>query len=278
MGDTDDGLRTQPLEHSDGTAVEILEYVTRSELRVAILLAIDAEGPIDEHTLRNRFDAARTTVTRTLDGFADRGWIDRNGGTCRPTAYGRGIADRVRTTVADLDDIAQLSAFLRRVPADAFDLDPTTLAEASVILADPGSPYAPVERVTELRRDATTIRELSSIVARDSAEQVHDRAVSGDATFEIVLQDDVVEQIHASEAYRRQFERTVSQAGVEVRVYDGVFPFLVVLLDEDTVALGVTNEENLPAALVVSDDDRVRSWAETVYREYYEAARPYDAG
>lgn len=241
-----------------------------------MLLTIDAEDPIDGHELRERFDVARTTITRTLDGFDDRGWIRRQGGTCSVTAFGASVAATVKDAVADLEPAVKLAPFLERVPAESFDLDPDALADASITVAEPGSPYAPVERVTELRQGSRTVRELSSIVARDSAEQVHDRAVTGDATFEIVLQEDVIDQIHGSAAYREQFERTVAQEGVEVRVYEGTFPFLVVLLD-DVVALGVTNEEALPAALVVSEDSTVRAWAEERYEEYYSAARPYES-
>lgn len=273
MGDSDKSV-TAPTSGSADMEIDALGYLTRSNLRVDALLTIQSAGTIEERELREQYDAARTTVTRTLDGFEDRGWVTRNAGACTLTAYGDAVAATVADAVTDVDTATSLAPFLRRVPATAFDLDPTTLAGAEVTVAEPGSPYAPVEEVTTLRQQSSTVRELSSIVARDSAEQVHDRAVAGDASFEIVLQADVVDQIQASDTYREQFERTVEQAAVDVRVYAGEFPFLIVLLD-DVVALGVSNEEEMPAALVVSDAAAARSWAERRYQTYYDDARPY---
>jgi len=274
MGDSDRGIVSPPSAAADAREIDVLGYLTRSSLRVDLLLYLAAAAPVEERAVRAEYDVARTTVTRTLEGFAERGWIDRGGDGCTLTAYGAAVAATVRETVSALGPPTDLEPFLRRVPADAFDLDPAALADAEVTVAEPGSPYAPVEAVTELRARSSTVRELSSIVARDSAEQVHDRAVQGDATFEIVLQDDVVEQIHAAAEYRSQFEATVDQAGVDVRVYEGTFPFLVVLLD-DAVALGATTDEELPAVLVVSESDAVREWAESVYAEFYAASTPY---
>lgn len=274
MGDSEKSV-TAPATTGDSDAeIDALGYLTRSNLRVDALLTIQSAATIDERELREQYDAARTTVTRTLNGFEQRGWVDRNGGRVTLTAYGDAVADTVADAVADLEVTTGVAPFLSRVTATSFDLDPRKLADADVTVAEPGSPYAPVEEVTALRRQSSTVRELSSIVARDSAEQVHDRAVAGDATFEIVLQADVVDQIHASDAYRDQFERTVDQPAVTVRVYEERFPFLIVLLD-DCVALGVTNDEEMPAALVVSTASDVRSWAEDKYRTYFEAADPY---
>ncbi|MFB6105175.1 MAG: helix-turn-helix transcriptional regulator [Halobacteriaceae archaeon] len=275
MGDSEQAPSSTPRVPDDADELEVLEYLTRSPLRVNLLVWLASTAPVAERAVRAEYDVARTTITRTLDGFADRGFIDRAGGDCTVTAYGAAIASTLERTISDLGPHTELEPFLRRVPATAFDLDPGALADADVTVAEPGSPYAPVEAVTDLRARSSTVRELSSIVAQDSAEQVHDRAKRGDASFEIVLQDDVIEQIHADDGYRTQFEAAVEEPAVDVRVYEGTFPFLVVLLD-DAVALGATNDEEMPAVLVVGAADRVREWAESLYQEFYEQATPYE--
>lgn len=254
--------------------VEALDYVTRSRTRLAVLEQLHEAGRVEERSLREAVPGTRTTVGRALDGFAERGWVDRSGGTAALTGFGEAMAVTTAEARSRLDAVSHLRPFLSRVPATELDLPLEALADATVTTAAEGEPYAAVERVTALRREADHVRELSSIIARESAEQARERAQAGEATFEIVLAGPVVERVREG-----RFADTVSETaaveGVELYESPEAAPYLLALTDE-AVALGVTNEENVPVCLVESRDERVLAWAETTFERYRDGSEPLE--
>jgi hypothetical protein len=50
-------------------------------------------------------------------------------------------------------------------------------------------------------------------------------------------------------------------------------PFYLGLADGDRIQVGLADEDGLPRALLETDDDRIRAWAEGVYEDYREPAR-----
>lgn len=249
--------------------MEGLSYLARSETRPAILSALPESGGVERRELRERVDASRSTLVRALDRMGEFGWVDDADEGYRLTALGEFVADSFEAVREDFETANGLSAFLERVPAHEFDLDPHLLADARVTAATPAEPLAPVDRVVEIRADSERVRELSSVVARDSAEQVAERATEG--SHEVVLTADVVESLTSGSEYGEAFESALGT--VDFYVHDGDFPFLLALLD-DRVALGVVDEHDRPQVLVESADDEVYEWAERTYREYRNAADP----
>lgn len=251
---------------------EAVEYLSRSPVRVELLSELRA-GPLTRGELRDRLDAARTTVGRNLDRMLEFGWVEETPDGYRLTALGAFLDAEFREALdafAVGDDLAPL---LERIPAEAFDLDPIHLADARVTVATDAQPLAPIDRVTTIRADSDSLRELSSVVAADSAEQVRERmaATAPDDVVEVVLEADTVETARSNPDYRGTFEATVEGDAIDVYRYDGSFPFLLALLD-DRVAIGVTDERGAPAALVESDAPAVREWAERRYEAYRDDA------
>jgi predicted transcriptional regulator len=247
---------------------EAVEYLSRSPVRVRLLAALRA-GPVTRAELRDRLDVARTTVGRNVDRMAGLGWIEETPEGPRLTALGAFVVAEFRDLLdafAVGDDLAPL---LERIPADEFDLDPARLADARVTVATDAQPLAPIDRVTTIRADSDSLRELSSVVVADSAEQVRERVASAgpDATVEVVLEAATVETARSNPDYRETFEAAVEADPIDVYRYDGSFPFLLALFD-DRIALGVTDERGTPVALVESDEPAVRTWAERRYEAY----------
>ncbi|WP_255152509.1 helix-turn-helix transcriptional regulator [Halorarius halobius] len=250
--------------------MEGLRFLARSETRPAVLQALE-EGATTRRELRERVDASRSTVSRSLDRMVEFGWVLDGNGSYRLTPLGRHAAATFAEARESFETAARLAPLLGRVPAGAFDLSPADLADAEVTTATAMEPLAPIERVTEIRADSETVRELSSVVARNSAEQVVARADAGDTDHELVLTADLVASLTDSSDYGDAFEAT--RDAVDVYVYDGEFPFLLTLLD-DRVAFGVVSADDTPEALVESTDPEVYAWAESTYRDYREAADP----
>jgi predicted transcriptional regulator len=249
---------------------EWIQYLARSDTRYEILAAVRGEQ-VTKREIETAVGTSRSTVTRSLDQMVEFGWVEESAMEYRLTALGEHVVDafaelREAVTVGE-----HLAPLLRRVPPEAFDIDLSHLADARVTEATPAEPLAPIDRVTEIRADSETVRELSSVVASDSAAQVAERAAAGDTDHEIVLTADLVESLTDGSDYGDAFE--AARGAVDFYVYDGTFPYLLALLD-DRVAFGVVNEDDTPSALVESTDERVYEWAEETYRSYRDAADP----
>lgn len=250
--------------------MEGIRFLARSESRLAILQALDDDATT-RREVRDAVDASRSTVSRALDRMTELGWVVDGNGSYELTPLGRHASVRFADLRETFVTMRRLEPFLGRVRSSEFDLPPTALTDARLTVATPAEPLAPIERVTEIRAGSSTVRELSSVVARDSVEQVAERAADGAVDHEIVLTADVVASLTGGSDYRDAFEAV--RDAIDFYAYDGEFPCLVTLLD-DRAALGVVSDDDTPAALVESANPEVYAWAATTYEAYRDAADP----
>ncbi len=247
---------------------DTLSFLSASAARSEVLLALDAEGEMGRDRLYDRLDASRRTVKRALSALDERGYLVGEKGTYRPTALGRTVADAHRAYVERTERAERLAPLLSRVDADDFDLDPAHLANAEVVVGDDAAPLAALDRFVELRGAATSVGLLAPTVQAKSIRQSAERTRNGDVAFEAVLPGDVLDA--AREEYTEAHDAAMDADSFSAFRYDGDVPFMLATLD-DTVALGVT-ENGVPHAIVVSENEAVREWAEATFRRFREAA------
>lgn len=254
---------------SDGAVA----FLAASENRVEALEALREVGQADQRTVGASVDASRRTVKRTLDALEDRGWVvaENSTGPYRITALGDLVLDAYLDVVDRLAAADRLGPFLERVPADAFDLDPLALADAEIVVRAENQPYAPMDRVLAVRREASTIREVADIIQADSAGQLRERVEAGELTATVVLESGVLDAVSENDGYADEFEAALASDGTDFYAYEGDVPFVFGLMD-DTVVMGVTDDVGIPDAVVVSDDPAVREWAEALFESYRDAA------
>jgi predicted transcriptional regulator len=250
-----------------------VSFLAGSENRVETLVALRDGGAVDQREIADSVDASRRTVKRTLNDLEERGWVIAENGTsdCRISALGGIVLDTYLEVVNRLEPATHCAPFLQRVPTEAFDLDPSALADAEVVVAAENQPYAPMDRVLEVRRNASQIREVVNIVQADSAGQLRERVANGKLAAEIVLEAGVLDAIAANDDYAAEFEAAATADGATFYTYEGSIPYVFGLMD-DTVILGVNDDKGMPEAVVVSDDPAVQEWAEDRFESYRSAA------
>jgi len=252
-----------------------IEYLLRSDNRTAVLLALNREQPLDRYDLERRLSASRRTVTRILTAFAEQGYITESSEGYRLTAFGAVVADAYRQCKERTDLAARYQPFLRNVDSSAVDLDPELLRGADLTVASDGSPYAPLDRMLELRRSASRIRTVTPLVERKSVEQLAGRLHQGDeVTFEVVFPADVYETIDAQPEYGDPVRTAAGAASVEKFVYPGAVSTLYAVAD-DVAALGATIDGD-PHALVESTDPDLRAWVADRIDEFRTDAVPLE--
>ena len=258
---------------SDGT----LDLLVRSENRARFLCALADDGPLDRYALEDRLDVSRRTVSRVAETLSEAGYVHERADGYALTAYGRLSTRAYR---AYRDEAALLDRFrplLREADAGTFDLDPALLRGADLTLARETSPYAILDRILELRRQATRIREVAPGVEDRSVTQLADRIRDGtDLDVEAVLPPGALDAARSHPEYGEAHRVARESAAVDFFVYPEPFSVFVGVFD-DTVALAA-GDGGHPSALLVSDRPELRAWAEDRIDAFEATATPLTDG
>jgi predicted transcriptional regulator len=246
----------------------VLVFLARSEIRVAVLRQLAENGTCERSTLGSDLPASDRTVKRTLTEFEGRDWIVQTPSGYALTAMGDHVLTTYESAVESLETAEDIKAFLKRVPGDSCDVPVPALTDAEIVETGGSNPNAPLERALTFRHGAEHLRELSSIVTRESAEQLRQRVREGEIqNAELILEREVIETIQSSPEYREGFDEIVRAKSVSVFISQSSFPFLLALKPAE-VALGVTDKQGFPTALVISDSETVYDWAKSVYDRF----------
>ncbi|MFB6103347.1 MAG: helix-turn-helix transcriptional regulator [Haloplanus sp.] len=250
-----------------------LEYLVGSPVRPATLTALRDAGPLSIRTLEGRVSASRRTLKRTLGTMESRGWVRPVDGGYQLTALGASILaayERCRETKRIAEEF---SPFLRQTPAPGFDLDLDTLAEATLIRTD-DDPTAPIDRLLELRADATRVRECAPFLLLDSVRQLADRVANGEPPPQVtlILRDCSPTPEGYSPEYCDRFETLLSASSVDLYRTDDV-PFAFGIAD-DHAFIGSADTDGMPGTLVESDSPEFVDWVERTFEQRREAATP----
>jgi predicted transcriptional regulator len=257
--------------------IEALAFLAGSRARVRLLEELaaartDGGETLSREDLRERLDAARTTITRNLEALIDRGWVRETEGRYVATPAGQLVVGAFGEAAATVAAADRLAPFLRWFPVEDVDLDPGALADASVWAPDRADPYAMVNRHVDTLREAARFRGILPLVGLHAFEALHERVVEGDAVHEVVVTPAVAETLRTGD-YAGLFADLRACDRFAAYVYDGEIPYYLGLIDEREVEIGV-DEDGTPRALLRSEAPEVREWAEAVYERYRAPARP----
>jgi predicted transcriptional regulator len=260
------------------SALAEIEFLALSSNRVEVLRRL-AEGRHTRTDLAVATGASQATLGRILRDFEERSWIERADGAHVATATGELVADGF----LDLLDIVETEADLRPIvdylPA-AVDFDLRRLDDATVTVPSGTRPNAPVGRILELLRAASSVRVFSHAFNEGSLDAVERRVTAGESTFEGVFSRDAVEAIAEDEGLRRRLDSLLAAPDAAVRVRDdGISPAVTVA--DGTVHLLLRDDNGVLQASVDTDDPVVRDWARERFQRYWTTAsvlEPEDLG
>ncbi len=253
-----------------------ITFLVRSEHRVGVLETL-TEHAADRSDLRAATGASSPTMGRILADFEDRHWIVREGRTYRLTGLGEFVADRF----GEFRDAMTVERQLRDVwpwlphEIDGFHVE--LFADAVVSRPGPGYPYQPIERLTHLLRETTTMRGFGmAILKSGNLEVFFDRALS-DLECEYIYPPTVFEALLSWD------EETVVEAAARdnyaVLLHDElpIDDRCGICLFDDRVSLCCYDHETGGLqALIDSESSAMRSWAESYYERFRTEARPLD--
>lgn len=254
---------------------EGLEYLLRSDNRTSLLVVLAEDQPLDKADLEARLSASQRTISRVLNDLTERGYLQVSVDGFRLTSFGATVTEAYRRCRQRTDLAEEYRPFLTNVDAAAVDLDPAILRGADLTVADDISPYAPLNRALELRRNAARIRVVSPFVEERSVQQLAARLERGDdLDFDVILPADLYEAVQSQIDGRDAFRRETESDAVRMFVHHGDFPLLFATIG-DVAALGVSVDGE-PYALVESTNERMYEWVDSRIDEYRAEAVPVE--
>ena len=260
-----------PDESSLSGVFEAIDFLTRSQNRARILELLDDRECCRRRDCEEHLGISRTTVQRNLDALVEQGWVRENNDGYELNASGQRLYETFSEFADSVETIERLQPFLRWLPPDEFDLDISHLADAEMTVASSNNPYAPVNRHVDALQSADEFRICTSVIGRDAMEQSWRRVVDDGGEGEVVVTASALSSIQQDSTYSELFENIRGASALSVSVYDGEIPFYLGLID-DIVQIGVENAEQIPRALVESESQSVREWAERQYSQFRQQA------
>jgi len=251
--------------------VEQISFLSRSKTRVGVLERLRADGATTQRDLRDRLDASRSTITRSLTALEEHGWIEQTDQSYQLTPKGEIVAEEFTSLVDSVRVVDELSTFLRWFPYREFSVDISDLRDGEVTSAGSADPYAPARKQTELLEEVDSFRGWLPSLDIEGTRVVHEQITERAFEAEVVVSEAVEDTIEAGE-YATLFGEMISTDRLTVLVVEKELPFYLGLSGE-IVQIGVEDDEGFPRALLQTTAHPVRNWAADIYGSYRERAR-----
>lgn len=252
--------------HDDGSPLDAIEYLVRSDHRVTALAAL-ARRPQSRADLLEITGVSQSTIGRTLRALEDRRWIRRDGRHYEATRLGAFVVAGVEELIDRLETEQTLRDVWQWLPTEASGFTVEMWADAVVTTAESNDPYRPVNRFLSLLGETDQFRFVGFDLAllEPCMDDLCQRILEGMRT-EIIDPPDVVEYIRST--YPKRSTEALESGNLTVRVHDDLPPYGVGILDDHVAVSGYDSASGTVRVLIDTDAPEAREWAESIYRSY----------
>lgn len=260
------------------TPLDDVAFLTRSENRIR-LLELLATNPRDRAELRSELDVSRVTLGQMLGEFEDREWITQSDNQYTISPFGALMAEEVTSLLDTTATLQKLRGTMRWLPTEEIDIALRQFSDANVTVPTPGDPNAPARRAAEIHRGATErIKAIIYAVTPWPIQIDWEKTKEGSQSFDAIFWADAIETI-AADTEMSRWMRDLVESGQNIYRYEGnrglSQPYDLVLVDE-IVIIVLSDDRNTEVALIDTDNEVVRSWAEDTFEAYQREATPID--
>lgn len=251
---------------------EDIAYLANSANRVFILEHL-VDGPHSRHVLAEMADVSRVTLGRILDELESRDWIEQEGQICEITSLGEWVIEEYIAYNEVVNAQQNLQKVIQWFPDEEYGFHLSCLANAEITHVSRADASAPLSQHIKQLEAGGAFWSFSCAITRLFLESCWRHVMDETISFDWVFTPEVLEVLKSDETMS-MFSREMLEAGrVEFRLYQGDIPYIVLGSDTE-VNLRLADEDGSPTALIESEDDTVREWAESTFEDYWEEATP----
>jgi predicted transcriptional regulator len=229
--------------------------------------------PLDRRDVEDRLGVSRATSHRFTRWLEERGYADRTDGVYSLTGEGEIVAEAVVQFERKIRTADRLSPLLDVICEDHRDFVVEPFENATVTVAMPADPYAPVTRFLTLLQDSDRFRGFNTTHMIPPGFADRYGTLFADCEVELVSPPDVVETLRTTDD---GVGRALDGDHLQLRTRDAL-PYGLALFD-DSVGIGGYDEETGAMRVFVDTDTAIaRAWAERVYETFRENSTPLTA-
>lgn len=265
---------TMPSSDHYGTPLEEIEFLARSQNRVDVLDAL-TRGPIGRYDLEETVGVTRATLGRILEDFEERGWVTERDREYETTQLGAYVSRELSHLIERFEPIPALNEVAQWFPEGGFDFDLGCLAGATTVRSTRNDALAPTAHIAKRIRTADRVRLITYSVLPGVIEACWRETVDGDLELESVLDGGAFESFGTDPRMIERAQEMVQTGQSEVFLYHDDIQSTVFIVD-DVVLLCLSGGEGAPLAVIETDDEAVRAWAESTIDDHCREADRVD--
>jgi len=243
----------------DAEVQELLDLVAGTPIRVEVLSVL-ADATLDLRDLSDRLSVPRTTLRHNLQQLIKGGLVEETlDNEYRSTSLGRTVLNGLAAFSEHVETALRLDPLFSCLSPSRLDIDIRRLSSAKVVEATKAEPYAPHLRLTELVRNASTVRACFS--TNPFLIDLNGKRIFGreDCDVSLLVTTDVADVLHAD--HQEELAPFVRNRQLNIGVVEtNDLDYGLAVIDDRTVILG-HDANGKPHALVETTDDACREWA-----------------
>jgi predicted transcriptional regulator len=249
-------------------------YLARSPHRIPALVAL-TERPRSRSELCELTGVSSSTIRRTLDEFEDRVWVRKDGHQYAATRLGEVVASGTEDLLERVETERKLRDVWHCLPDEVSEFPVETWETMTVTVAEPDSPYRPVDRFESLLEETNELRLVRPEIAlMEPCFDVLVRLI--DEGVDVVLVARPESHTYFLSTYPERSSEMMRQDNFRVLEDDDLPPCGTGLLDERVAISCYERDSGTVHALVDTEVVAVREWAQSVCETYTSEAQPVE--
>ena len=240
------------------SSVDDIAFLARSDHRVDVLTEL-TDGKRTRRELRDATGIIQPTLGRVLNGFENRGWIEKNGSTYTLTPFGAVLAEQFGEMAAVVETMRLFRDVSQWLPLDEMDFDLRRFGHARITTPSRTDATAHLRREEEFAGNAEHLRHLCSSSFPPSIKSYRDRIVENEQQFEAVITADALDAAGADPETAEWVRDIAGADSATIYRYDGPVSYQLGVAD-DTALIVPLDNAGAPCAVIETEDDMIREW------------------